>query len=110
MMSGQFFSGFTQSGGALVEKNGNKFKQYYGMSSQAAMQNHYGGMEKHRASEGREVLLPYKGDVHLFIDELFGSLRSTATYIGALKLKEFSKRATFLLVNNQLNRSLEQYE
>ena len=109
-MSGQFFSGFTQSGGALVEKNGNKFKQYCGMSSKAAMQNHYGGMEKHRASEGREVLLPYKGDVHLFIDELFGSLRSTATYIGALKLKEFSKRATFLLVNNQLNRSLEQYE
>jgi GMP reductase len=94
----------------LVEIDGNQFKQYYGMSSQAAMKNHYGGMAKHRASEGREVLLPFRGDVHDFIDELFGSLRSTATYIGALKLKEFSKRATFLLVNNQLNRSLEQYE
>jgi GMP reductase len=110
LMSGQFFSGFSQSGGALVEIDGNQFKQYYGMSSQAAMKNHYGGMAKHRASEGREVLLPFRGDVHDFIDELFGSLRSTATYIGALKLKEFSKRATFLLVNNQLNRSLEQYE
>ncbi len=110
LMSGQFFSGFKQSGGALVEKNGEKFKEYYGMSSQAAMKNHYGGVAKHRASEGREVLLPYKGDVNDFVDELFGSLRSTATYIGALKLKEFSKRATFLLVNNQLNRSLEKYE
>ena len=110
LMSGQFFSGFTQSGGQLIDVDGSKFKQYYGMSSQAAMKNHYGGVAKHRASEGREVLLPYKGDVHDFIDELFGSLRSTATYIGALKLKEFSKRATFLLVNNQLNRSLEKYE
>jgi GMP reductase len=110
LMSGQFFSGFSQSGGALVEKDGSKFKEYYGMSSHTAMKNHYGGTEKHRASEGREVLLPYKGDVHDFIDELFGSLRSTATYIGALKLKEFSKRATFLLVHNQLNRSLEKYE
>jgi len=110
LMSGQFFSGFSQSGGALVEKNGEKFKEYYGMSSHTAMKSHYGGVAKHRASEGREVLLPHKGDVRDFIDELFGSLRSTATYIGALKLKEFSKRTTFLLVNNQLNRSLEKYE
>lgn len=110
LMSGQFFAGFSQSGGALVEQDGSKFKEYYGMSSHAAMKNHYGGVAKHRASEGREVLLPYKGDVNDFIDELFGSLRSTATYIGARKLKEFSKRATFLLVNNQLNRSLEKYE
>ena len=110
LMSGQFFSGFKQSGGELVERDGEQFKQYYGMSSAAAMMSHYGGVAKHRASEGREVLMPYKGDVNDFIDELFGSLRSTATYIGALKLKEFSKRTTFLLVNNQLNRSLEKYE
>jgi GMP reductase len=109
-MSGQFFSGFKQSGGRLIEKDGQQFKEYYGMSSHTAMQNHYGGVAKHRASEGREVLIPYKGDVNDFVDELFGSLRSTATYIGALKLKEFAKRATFLLVNNQLNRSLEKYE
>ena len=110
LMSGQFFAGFSQSGGELVERDGHQFKQYYGMSSHAAMQNHYGGKAKHRASEGREVLLPFKGDVHDFIEELFGSLRSTATYIGALKLKEFSKRTTFLHVNNQLNRSLEKFE
>jgi GMP reductase len=110
LMSGQFFSGFSQSGGELIEKDGHQFKQYYGMSSSAAMKSHYGGVAKHRASEGREVLVPFKGDVNDFVDELFGSLRSTATYIGALKLKQFSKRATFLLVNNQLNRSLEKYE
>ena len=110
LMSGKFFAGFSQSGGTVIERDGSKFKEYYGMSSHAAMKSHYGGKAKHRASEGREVLLPHRGDVHDFIDELFGSLRSTATYIGALKLKEFSKRTTFLQVNNQLNRSLEKYE
>jgi len=110
LMSGQFFSGFDQSGGELIERDGELFKEYYGMSSTAAMHSHYGGVAKHRASEGRAVLMPHKGDVHDFIDELFGSLRSTATYIGAIKLKEFSKRATFLMMNNQLNQSLERYE
>jgi GMP reductase len=80
------------------------------MSSAAAMEKHYGKVAKHRASEGRDVVLPFKGDVNVFVDELFGSLRSTATYIGAVKLKEFSKRTTFLRVNNQLNHSLEKYE
>ena len=110
LMSGQFFSGFEQSGGELIEKDGRVFKQYYGMSSAAAMKKHYGHVAKHRASEGREVVLPFRGDVNTFVDELFGSLRSTATYIGAMKLKEFSKRATFLRVHNQLNLSLESYE
>lgn len=110
LMSGQFFSGFEQSGGDLIEKDGLKFKQYYGMSSSAAMNKHYGSVAKHRASEGREVTLPFRGDVNGFVDELLGSLRSTATYIGALKLKEFSKRTTFIRVNNQLNLSLEKYE
>jgi GMP reductase len=110
LMSGQFFSGFEQSGGELIEKDGFKYKQYYGMSSTVAMKKHYGSVAKHRASEGREVVLPYKGDVNDFVDELLGALRSTATYIGALKLKEFSKRTTFLRVNHQLNTSLENYE
>ena len=110
LMSGQFFSGFEQSGGELIEKDGLMYKQYYGMSSTAAMKKHYGSVAKHRASEGREVVLPYKGDVNDFVDELLGSLRSTATYIGALKLKEFSKRTTFLRVNHQLNTSLEHHD
>ncbi len=74
------------------------------------MKKRYGSVAKHRESECREVTLPFRGDVNGFVDELLGSLRSTATYIGALKLKEFSKRTTFLRVNNQLNLSMERYE
>lgn len=110
VMLGSLFSGFDQSGGDIVTKNGKKFKQYYGMSSSEAMKKHYGGVAKHRASEGRITLVPYKGDVNDFVLDMFGSLRSTGTYIGARKLKEFSKRCTFLLVNHQLNQSLEKYD
>ncbi|MBW2998579.1 GMP reductase [Candidatus Woesearchaeota archaeon] len=109
-MLGGLFSGFKQSGGKLVTIKGKKYKEFYGMSSAKAMNRRYGGVAKHRASEGRQLRIPYKGDVNDFVLDLFGSLRSTGTYIGARGLKEFSRRTTFLLVNRQLNQSLERYE
>ena len=110
VMAGSVFSGFEESGGKTIEKNNKLFKEYYGSSSDKAMIENYGGKEHHRASEGRYVLIPHKGSIHNYIQELFGSLRSTGTYIGARKLKEFSKRATFIKVNRQLNTSLEKYD
>jgi GMP reductase len=80
------------------------------MSSSVAQKKYYGAVFSHRASEGRYTEVPYKGDVNDFVLELLGSLRSTATYIGARKLKELSKRATFILVNRQLNASLETFD
>lgn len=110
VMAGSVFSGFEESGGKTIEKNGEKFKEYYGSSSNKAMIENYGNKDSHRASEGRYALLPHKGNLENFLQDLFGSLRSTATYIGAKKLKEFAKRATFIRVNNQLNTSLEKYD
>ena len=107
VMSGRIFSGFEESGGETVTVDGKKYKQYYGMSSSNAMKKHYGKVDKHRSSEGREALVPFKEDLDFHMQDLFGSLRSTATYIGARKLKEFSKRATFIKVNRQLNTVLE---
>ena len=110
VMAGSVFSGFMQSGGDLIERDGKKFKQYYGMSSAKAQEKHYGKVFEHRASEGRYAEIPFKGDVNDFVLDLFGSLRSTGTYIGAKTLKEFSKRTTFILVNRQLNTSIEKYD
>lgn len=110
VMMGSIFSGHEESNGEIVEKNGQKFKAYYGMSSTKAMTKHYGKKDKHRASEGRELLVPFKGSVHKTVEDILGSLRSTGTYIGARQLKEFSKRATFMMVHHQLNQSLEKFE
>lgn len=110
VLSGQLFSGYEQSGGNTVIKNDKKYKEYFGSSSNKALEEFYGKKDAHRASEGRYCLIPHKGDINIFLQDLFGSLRSTGTYIGARKLKEFSRRTTFILVNRQLNTSIEKFE
>ena len=84
VMSGGFFSGHIENQGDIIEKveNGEvkKYKQFYGMSSDHAMRNHYGEKKKYRASEGKLVKIPLKGSVHNTIEELLGGIRSTCTY------------------------------
>lgn len=80
-----------------------KSMKFHGMSSREAMEQHYGNKASYRASEGKEVEVPYKGKVSGTIEEILGGLRSTGTYIGASELKHFSKCATFVRANRQLN-------
>ena len=110
VMLGGLFAGYDQCGGKDFEKDGKKYKMFYGMASSTAMRKYYGGISDYRAKEGRTIEIPHKGDVKDFVLELLGSLRSTATYIGARKLKQFPKRCTFIIVNKQLNSSLEKYD
>ena len=80
-----------------------QFVQFYGMSSKAANDKHFGGLKEYRSSEGREVLVPYRGEVAKTIQDILGGIRSTCTYVGAGSLKQLSKCTTFVLVNNQYN-------
>ena len=75
----------------------------YGMSSEHAMNKYYGGVAKHRSSEGREELIPWRGPIQNTIDDILGGVRSTCTYVGAKKLKELTKRTTFIRVNRTHN-------
>lgn len=84
-----------------------KFVEFYGMSSETANNKHFGGLKNYRSSEGRTVLVPYKGSISDVVQEILGGLRSTCTYVGASKLKELSKRATFIRCNNTHNRVYE---
>jgi GMP reductase len=77
--------------------------KFYGMSSKEAMEKHSGGVAKHRAAEGKCVEVDYKGPVENTILEYLGGLRSTCTYTGSQKLKELSKRTTFVRVEHQIN-------
>jgi len=80
-----------------------EFVQFYGMSSDAANTKHFGGLKDYRSSEGREVLVPYRGAVNDTIQDLLGGIRSTCTYAGAMKLKQLSKCTTFVRVTQQFN-------
>ena len=107
VMLGGMLAGSKEAAGELVEIDGKKYKQYYGMSSQLAQEKHFGGMNEYRTSEGREKLIPYTGSVDSAIKDILGGLRSTMTYIGATKLKDIPKCATFYKVNRQLNTVFE---
>jgi GMP reductase len=80
-----------------------KFVQFYGMSSDTAMDKHNGGVASYRSSEGRTVTIPYKGAVDATVLDLLGGIRSTCTYVGAPSLKQLSKCTTFIRVNRQIN-------
>ena len=103
VMLGGMLAGHTESGGELIEVNGQKFKQFYGMSSTTAMDKHVGGVAEYRASEGKTVQVPFKGKVINTVLDILGGLRSTCTYVGASRLKELTKRTTFIRVSEQEN-------
>lgn len=97
-MIGSSFGGHDESGGEIIEQNGKTYMKIYGMSSTTAQLKHYGIKPNYRASEGVEKLVEYKGPIENTLVEFLGGLRSTLTYVGAQKLKELSKRTTFVIV------------
>jgi GMP reductase len=73
-----------------------QFVQFYGMSSKSANEKHFGGLKDYRSSEGRTVLVPYRGAVMNTVQDILGGVRSACTYAGAVKLKHLSKCTTFV--------------
>ena len=103
-MLGGMLAGHDQSELEVVEIDGKKYVQFYGMSSDTAMNKHAGGVANYRASEGKTVKVPYRGDVQgETLQNILGGVRSACTYVGARQLKELSKRTTFIRVSQQLN-------
>lgn len=123
VMLGGMLAGHDEGGGDVITKYystdqladriGNRvieekqFVQFYGMSSEAANTKHFGGLKEYRSSEGREVLVPYRGTVENTIRDILGGLRSTLTYVGAIKLKHLPKCATFIRCQDTHNRVYE---
>ncbi|MDR0577327.1 MAG: GMP reductase [Candidatus Accumulibacter sp.] len=103
VMLGGMLAGHDESNSEIVEINGERKMRFYGMSSREAMNKYAGGVADYRASEGKEVLLDYRGPVENTLQDILGGVRSACTYVGARKLKELSKRTTFVRVTQQLN-------
>jgi GMP reductase len=118
VMLGGMLAGHDEGGGEVVTKvfttnehitaskpllTQKKFVQFYGMSSKAANEKHFGGLKDYRSSEGREVWVDYRGPVELTVKDLLGGLRSTCTYVGANNLKQLSKCTTFVRCTQQFN-------
>lgn len=96
---------FVMLGGMLAGHNENGH-EFYGMSSERANNEFAGGLKDYRTSEGFEMQLPKRGPLQNTLDDIKGSLRSACAYLGAKSIKQLSKCATFIKVNNQINTSL----
>ncbi|MDR3299849.1 MAG: GMP reductase [Candidatus Accumulibacter sp.] len=103
VMLGGMLAGHDECAAEIVEVDGQRKMRFYGMSSREAMNKYAGGVAGHRASEGKEVLLDYRGPLENTLQDILGGVRSACTYVGARKLKELSKRTTFVRVTQQLN-------
>ena len=126
VMLGGMLAGHDEGGGNIVTKHiatGGAYKtdagtfvpyfeerhfvQFYGMSSEAANAKHFGGLKEYRSSEGREILVPYRGAIETTTQDLLGGIRSACTYVGAAKLKHLPKCATFIRCQDTHNRVYE---
>ena len=83
--------------------------EFYGMSSDRAREKHGKRKDGYRGNEGRWISLPHRGAVEPTVEDILGGVRSSATYIGARRLKDMPKCATFVRVENNINRIYEQY-
>jgi len=94
---------FVMLGGMFAghEETGDRF---YGMSSHYAQLKHGEDVKDYRASEGRYVdNIEHRGYLEDTVKQILGGLRSACTYIGAEKLRDAPKCATFVRVNRQAN-------
>lgn len=103
VMLGGMLAGHDECSGEIITIDNKQYKRFYGMSSAEAMLKHYGNIADYRSSEGKSVNIPYRGPVENTIQDILGGVRSSCTYVGARRLKELSKRTTFIRVTQQLN-------
>ena len=83
--------------------------EFYGMSSDRAREKHGKRKDGYRGNEGRLISLPYRGPVQNTVEDILGGVRSACTYIGARRLKDMPKCASFVTTNNVINRVYERY-
>lgn len=124
VMLGGMFAGHDEGGGNIITElyttnrvdaktkepiyREKRFVEFYGMSSDTAMNKHHGGVAEYRSSEGRTVQIPYRGKLDPTVKNILGGLRSTCTYVGAPTLKQLSKCTTFIPVSKQYNDVFEE--
>ena len=110
VMIGGMLAGHEECDGELVfeddveEPVGMKF---YGMASNTAMERHGHPNREYRGEEGKTVTVPYRGLVRYTAQDILSGIRSACTYVGARRLKDLSKCATFVRVNSTHNRIYE---
>jgi IMP dehydrogenase len=110
VMLGSLLAGVDESPGELIISHGERFKDYRGMGSIAAMkQRSYGKdryfqadtLEESRLiAEGIEARVPYKGMLGPLVHQLVGGLRQSMGYAGCATIEEMKEKTRFVRITN----------
>ena len=110
VMIGKLLAGTDESPGAVVLKNGRRYKIYRGMASMYAMLGREFRLRENEAealldaseysyyAEGVEAYVPYTGSASDVIKRLVAGLRSGMSYLGARNIEELKRNAVFIRV------------
>jgi len=107
VMLGSLLAGLDESPGEVVLFEGRRFKEYRGMGSLGAMQGY--GKDRYSSAlggsgklvpEGIEGRVPYKGNVHDYVYQLVGGLRSGMGYAGAGSLEDLRTKVKLVRITN----------
>lgn len=110
VMIGRLLAGTDESPGAIVMKNGRRYKIYRGMASMYAMLGREFMMrddaealldasEYSYYAEGVEAYVPYVGSASDVVKRLVAGLRSGMSYLGARNLDELRRNAIFIRIS-----------
>jgi IMP dehydrogenase len=107
VMLGGLLAGLDESPGEVVLFEGRRFKEYRGMGSPGALQGY--GKDRYSSAmggsgklvpEGIEGRVPYKGNVHDYVYQLVGGLRSGMGYAGAATLEDLRTQVKLVRITN----------
>ena len=110
VMIGGMLAGHDECDGGLIFEDDNPDPigmNFYGMASKTAMDRHGHANREYRGEEGKTVTVPYRGAVRDTVVDILSGVRSGCTYVGANRLKDLTKCATFVKVNSTHNRVYE---
>jgi IMP dehydrogenase len=109
VMLGSLLAGTDESPGELIISHGERFKDYRGMGSVAAMkQRSYSkdryfqenAQEAQVIAEGIEARVPYKGMLGPMVYQLVGGLRQAMGYAGAATVQEMQEKTCFTRITS----------
>lgn len=95
---GNLLAATSDTPGAVLEIDGQKVKEYYGMSSKVAQDRLKGGLRRGIAAEGIDVLQAYKGDTTELVEKTVAGVRSGMAYAGAYDIDELRRNFEFVML------------
>ncbi|ANZ57537.1 GMP reductase [Fructilactobacillus lindneri] len=93
-MIGSMFAGHQESPGEEVEKDGKKYKEYFGSASQFQK-------GAYRNVEGKKLLVPFKGSIYDTLNEMQEDLQSSISYAGGRDLNALGT-VDYVIVKNTI--------